>query len=483
MMVRWLGACSTNFARSLFLGGLVIAAVDYGLTRESSIRFFNAWMAVTIVAWFIGMVLDRNRPGIPLPIKVGVVGVLLVGGISTLFAWISWRTEMRLDYPAWIDDWLIYGAVDLNLAVSAMIRTAVLLGSLLLAFDLFNHSHWTRAMFATIAATALGMTMLFVLQRTVGGSFLLSSELQPSIKLSFATFRYHGNAASYLNLCWPLLAALAVHTISRDRARGWTVWLTATLIVFSALFLNNSKAGNVLGAVGALGFLGLLGLRGLRLGHARRIRISPAVVLAVGLPTLIIGVSLVFALPTARWESFAGGDMSTEARIVAYGHFARMVPDAGWIGFGPGTFQTIYWDYVGDDPIMQKAPFWVAHQDYLQTLVEWGWLGTFFWGVLLVVPVFALFRSGWAGKVGARRNDVEFAYSWTQHIRFFWNAIPDASSPVVALGGCVAIVLTALHSLVDFPMQIESLQFYFLIWIALGWHVWQNRPGSRRPET
>ncbi len=47
--------------------------------------------------------------------------------------------------------------------------------------------------------------------------------------------------------------------------------------------------------------------------------------------------------------------------------------------------------------------------------------------------------------------------------------MPSPHEPCLAAGALCAVLLTALHALVDFPMQIASLQLYFLTLLALGW--------------
>jgi hypothetical protein len=47
--------------------------------------------------------------------------------------------------------------------------------------------------------------------------------------------------------------------------------------------------------------------------------------------------------------------------------------------------------------------------------------------------------------------------------------MPSPREPCIAAGAFCAVILTALHAFVDFPMQIASLQFYFLTLLALGW--------------
>ncbi len=459
-----------NLARVALIAAIVIASAAYGLTRESTIVFFSQWLSGTFCLWVVGYLIATRWPAVPWLAWVLVVGLLAVGGASVILAWLDLHLfEMAPNYPIWLDDWLLLGAFDLDQAIAATWRTAALLAGFLIAIDLFSAPNWSRALLMTLAFTALGMVGFFFLQRAFGDPFLLRSDVDPRVTLNFATFRYWGNGASYLNLVWPLLAALAAHTAFAHQAKGWMLWLGGALCVFSALFINVSKAGNVLAPVGLLLFGLILGINRWRHRGSRGLRFSPAAVIGSLVPIVVIAVSLAFAIPEKRWEHLQERQLDSDPRVVAYGYFVQMVPDAGWLGFGPGSFKLAYWEYVGDDPVMRRTPFWVAHQDYLQTVIEWGYLGTTLWGLLLAVPTVALFRNALRRIRDRSDPDEGYVFGWGDYARQWWRALPDARSPLVAGAATVAIILTGLHALVDFPMQIMSLQFYFLLWIALGW--------------
>ncbi len=475
-MTKRVGEGLVAVGRAGILAGIPIASAAYGLTRESTISFFNQWLGWTFAIWALGRVLSWSPPRIPRLCWTIVLGILAVGWISTGLGWLN---EQLLDsigeYPAWWDRWLIYGATEGALAMAAMIRTSALLGAMVITIDLFDDARWTRALLMTMAGTCVAMVTFFFLQRSIGEPFLLDSEVDPRATLAFATYRYWGNAASFLNLFWPLLAGITAHTILAHRARGWTVWLSGTLLVFSAVFLNVSKAGNALGVVGIILLGALLVIYLVKNRGRSGFRMSGTALAATVIPIIVIAISLVAALPKERWEYMLNTEAGTDGRSVAYGYFVQMLPDAGWLGFGPGNFKEVYWDYVGDDPRMAHTPFWVAHEDYLQTVIEWGYLGTLGWALLFAFPTFALIRQSFFARPSRLDQRDEYAFSWTVHLRHWWEAIPTAKAPLLALGVVVAVTLTALHAIVDFPMQIQSLQFYFLIWMALGWHLWGIR--------
>jgi O-antigen ligase len=85
-----------------------------------------------------------------------------------------------------------------------------------------------------------------------------------------------------------------------------------------------------------------------------------------------------------------------------------------------------------------------VHNDYLQLAFEWGWLGGAAWAVLLV------------GGVACA--------AWGAGRRY---RLPSDRTIVVCAGFAVAGVM--LHAMVDFPLQVLSLQMYAGILLGLAW--------------
>jgi O-antigen ligase len=86
-----------------------------------------------------------------------------------------------------------------------------------------------------------------------------------------------------------------------------------------------------------------------------------------------------------------------------------------------------------------------AHDDYLQALLEWGTVGAIFWGVLLFGAMAQLFIH-WR-----MRHDL------------------STSDRVLAFVSLLALLGVAAHAVVDFPLQIASLQLYACVCVGLGW--------------
>jgi O-antigen ligase len=122
-----------------------------------------------------------------------------------------------------------------------------------------------------------------------------------------------------------------------------------------------------------------------------------------------------------------------------------MLPDAGWHGFGPGTFALVFPHYTGAQADLIPGIWRYAHDDYLQTLLEWGWAGAIFWALLFFGAMAQLFIH-WR-----KRRDLS-----------------TADRVLVFVSG-LALAGVAAHAIVDFPLQIASLQLYAGVCVAFGW--------------
>src|SRR5207302_2014599 len=109
-----------------------------------------------------------------------------------------------------------------------------------------------------------------------------------------------------------------------------------------------------------------------------------------------------------------------------------------------------------------------AHNDYLQTIIEWGYLGTVLWGIV--------FAGGLAGaalqvkgpKLERLRNDLKSRLG---------------SDPFVL--GCLVLAISGalLHAVVDFPLQIASIELYVAVLLGLCWHRAPERQQASRNQT
>ena len=132
--------------------------------------------------------------------------------------------------------------------------------------------------------------------------------------------------------------------------------------------------------------------------------------------------------------------------------YLRMAPDTGVMGFGPGTFSAIFpsyqktYDFGGRTvPLFWKDGFFEhAHDDYLETLIEWGCLGTLLWSVLVF---------------GGMARGVMRYFQKQPSLSLRWFLLCS----LLALGGIFT------HALIDFPLQIASIQLYVFVLLGICW--------------
>ncbi len=134
---------------------------------------------------------------------------------------------------------------------------------------------------------------------------------------------------------------------------------------------------------------------------------------------------------------------------LASGVCLRMIPQAGLLGFGPGSWTGSY-SHFTTDPFMRTFFLGIqfANEDYLQTVVEWGLLGALAWAILA-------FGGLWCGVKRLARY------------RLNGNDICEEEGLIV--GALFSLTGVFIHALIDFPLQIPSIQLYVMVLLGLLW--------------
>jgi O-antigen ligase len=134
-----------------------------------------------------------------------------------------------------------------------------------------------------------------------------------------------------------------------------------------------------------------------------------------------------------RLRTVFADDLS--GRVEIYENARKMAAEFSWFGSGPGTFASLYILYrTGPE---QEWQAWV-HDDWLETRITFGWIGSL---LVLLMLVIALVR--WFGSNGIRLPRTT--------VRMFW----------LALAGCL------VQARFDFPLQVYSVLFLFVLWCSL----------------
>jgi len=238
--------------------------------------------------------------------------------------------------------------------------------------------------------------------------------------------------------------------------------LILVLLIIAAVAANTSRMAELIGAVMTLLLLVSFGRAALRKrGMIERKTLFLGSVLVVFTLYAIARVSHLDE-PLKRWNELTS-QIPADSRWLASYAAMRALGDSSFFGFGPGTFRVIFPYYTSDLGPRIEGTWRFLHEDYLQTLLEWGWPGSVFWGLLFFGGIFVAIRNL---RMPGR------ALEWRSRQRRFL--------PVIV----VALLGIALHALVDFPLQIASLQLYVAVYLGMCWGSsrWKEKNDEGRRE-
>src|SRR5437762_2275159 len=450
-------------SRWIFFAALVYAPWAYGGTTSTSIQRTNWVLLAALVLWAIEVLVSRRTPRFPRLLFFLTVALICMGG------WMVFNAKSIYD-----SDFFVFvplrnlappgaGSVDYPISAAWMIRGALLLGIILFVADLSQSNRWLLRLWYVMGLVGGSIAFLGLLQKATGAQMIFWQPPPPRYDLRistfFATYYYHGNAGAFLNLAWPLSAGLVIRAFSkRHHPAMRAVWISLFILTIAGVLANTSRVAQLVAVVLALAIC-------LQFGPALVRKLSgteKSVALAGALAILLALVSLAQAThldqPLTRWQA-ESQRIPTDARWQACHVALAALPHAGLFGFGPGTFRVVFPTYnIGS--VNQVPGTWrFLHEDYLQTLMEWGWMGSTVWALLFFGAI----------TIGIR--------SYNKHARRDWTPRKRVLQPLVIL----ALVGVALHALIDFPFQIESIQLYVATYLGVCWggSLWRQKSEVR----
>ena len=435
-------------ARWFLLGNVVAAAWLYGGTREWA-REWVSWLLLANTALFVlGMTARLRLPRIPLPAALALGFLLLQGWFMT---WNAKRqfidaaqifVDRQQPWPGWP------GFMDEALVLPSMLLTTGLLGAFCIACDMTPNRIWRQRLWITLAGTGVSIVLLGLAQRLLDAPSIFW-DLEHNLGWTFfGVFRYHANAGSFINLVLPLIVGLAVVAFFREGAgMSRVLWTLAALITAAAGFVNVSRAANVLCAL-------LLACMSLCIASAATQRLAlPGQWFRWSLAAGLLGLAGVLAFSFGvekslmRWEMGSWQILRGDAgRTETYEIISRSaIPAAGAWGFGPGTFEQMFNIHRTQTGSSLEGRWDKAHSDALQTPMDWGWMGASAWSLLLMGGLIRGLRS----MKRSGRSDRGLGIL--------------SAACVFSLAGVI------LHALVDFPLQIASLQLFTMLIAGMLW--------------
>ena len=337
---------------------------------------------------------------------------------------------------------------------------------------------WCQLIAKSIFWSGVTIALIGIAQRSTGTSSILwLDELKQGLitKHFFATYRSPGIAACFLNVALAMGLPSVLNALRDDietkgfRAHFPMAYLlmntAGVIILICAVITAGSKAGMALG-VATLVLFSILN----RHSIGRALRDSSSQMFFGSRPierNIFIGaiicitvlLILTFAgLMSERWSGAHKANYSSmTGRIQAIEVMLKMMGDDGWgaLGMGPGSFYPLFPYYSAKIDSIITGVWVYAHNDYLQTLIEWGAFGTGLFaaciigGCVILVSELLFYR-----KVHSKRRFI--------HMRCY----------------LIAMVIFLVHATIEFPFQIESLAVIFSIMLGVAWAA----PGLRGRE-
>lgn len=442
----------TELSGWLFLGALVFAPWAFGGMQPWANHLLNGILGVAVLLWGSAWLSSKHRPRVPKLILFGAAFLLVQAWWMTANAFtpmpgqnsLSSETQLLPGAP---------GSIHRARSFAAAIDATLMLLTLALASDLTRRAIWRKRLWWTIAWTGTSLALFGLVQKLAGARNIFFAPFSFETETFFATFSYHGNAGSCLNLVWPLVAGLALLAFRKGTLAQRAGWTLALVTCLAALFVNTSRASGFLGVAMALPLGAWVCFQFIQ-GRFGNVHPAKAALTFVLLAALACGVAMTVGIDRTlqRWGYLERELTSGNLRLQSQQRSLGFVEQAGPFGFGPGTYPIVN---AAHKPVPDELSGFkqFAHEDYLQGVIEWGFVGALLWLFLLAGgPVQSLI-------LVSRGSD-----RWS---------FRDVALHRVSL---LALLGVALHALVDYPMQVPSLRLYVIALAGLLWssHSWES---------
>ena len=340
----------------------------------------------------------------------------------------------------------------ISLEPNATRREALLSWSLWLFFVmtllLVDSGKRARALITTVVFCGVFQALYGSFVVLTGIDYLFFSGQENNPGSATGTFSVRNHFAGYLEMGLALGIGLLVGTLNTGQAaRTWREFFVDSIdtllgpkmrlriflaIMVIALVLSRSRMGNA-------AFFMSLPLCGVLFMILQRKIHKGAIILFVSLILVdVLIVSQWFGLDQVA-ERIQSTSTETEMRDEVIRDTLTMLPDYQLFGSGAGTYMQTFQRY---DDVRAARMVDFAVNDYLEFLVEFGWVG---YVPLAILVLYSLFKA--ANAMAKRR---------TQLFRG------------IGFGAMMGTVSILIHSFVDFNLQMPANALLFVLLLALA---------------
>jgi len=458
-------------ALAVFLALLVWAPFPLGSNRAWAWTLLETGLFLSAALWTVGWMQRRN----------GSLAVVRAArpAFVLLFAWLCYLALHWTPLPPGLvralspqaaalhalaapyggDAWITL-SIDPNASFVFWLKSCAWAAAFFLTLALGNTRPRARLIALVLVLSGLAQAVYGGLMHLAGSDLEIFGARIPHGSQASGGFVNRNHLAGFLEITLALGIGLMVGSLRETGRRSWRqFWRDMAALLLSpkaplrlflvamviALVMTRSRMGN------SAFFSSMLIAGGVALALSRHATRSTVILIAslIAIDIFIVGSWFGVEKTMQRIEQTTVRDVEVREDPSAYA--LEMVRDYPLFGAGPGTFHTAFTRYRGPDI---RDFYDHAHNDYTQFMVETGALGA---ALAATLPLMALVLAVLA--LSRRRDPLARGFAFA-----------------VIMG----ISALAIHSTVDFNLQIPANAFAFMVLLAYGWIAFhlEHRPGE-----
>ncbi len=436
------------------LGLVLLSPLPFASVLPWSWAVFGALTSLVLLAWCAFIVFGRYE--IPVPIhKIWLPVTLFMAAVVWAAVQIAPFTPASWHHPIWNEtagalSANIQGRVSVNPYRSGSALTLLLTyGAIFwLALQFCRDRELAKTVLYALTFSALVYAVYGLLIEFSGLNMVLWVEKRAYRESLTSTFINRNSYATFAGLGL-ICASAVIHRrmsklaspdlgrreqlrlyLSRIGEREWIFFLV-WLIIATALFLTDSRAGVVSACAGVFAFLGIVRLSGGRSSFFAK---------TIG-ATIIVTIIFLFSISGGQLSKRLGAiSTDTEStRPLVWALALEAMNDAPLLGMGYGSYPDVFHLYRTEDSRL-RIRVEKAHNTYLENALELGVPATVALTSAIGVLAIVCF-------LGARRRRRDHIY------------------PAAAVAATVTV---GLHSAVDFSLQIPAVAATYCLILGAG---------------
>lgn len=400
--------------------GLVMAIalwgpLGFGGTPPASFLVMEGLTVLALLVWALRLWTQRSCRMFWAPVCWAAALFLLYAAVRCRIVLLEYAAHQELIRVA------VYGAVFF-LVVNNFNRRQSVMGMAILLIGLAAVESW------------VGMFQYITKHPTVWGY----PRPEQFIERGGGTYVNPDHLAGLLDMTIPL--GLAFTFMSRYRHSAKILFAYATLSMLVGLGLTLSRGGFA-ATLGALVVFGIVQMY--RKGYW-----LPALAIVATVVALGIAFNVGFGALEERFgKAFSKGHL-VDIRSWYWPAAIQIFQHHPWWGGGPGHFDAEFAQYR--PPVVQIRPIY-AHNDYLNTLAEWGVVGL----AIVVLACVLVYYSAWKSWPAFFEPDED------------GNVPQKSNKAALIMGASIGLLGMLFHSVVDFNMHIPANAIIAVILMGL----------------